>query len=95
MLCLPKLHPSLLCKTLIGALSEDVIEVPCNGCFQICNAYLTLFLIFDNFFIFFLSLAGNLFLLPGKAVRKAFGKTFFQPWQWGSPIQHERQEHEA
>ena len=59
MLCLPKLHPSLLCKTLIGALSEDVIDVPCDARFQICNAYVTFFLVFDNFFIFFLFLAGN------------------------------------
>ena len=32
---------------------------------------------------------------PWQAVGKTFGKTFFQPWQWGSLLQHEHQEHEA
>ena len=37
-LCLPRLHSGPLHRRLLGASSEDVIEDPCDGLFQICDA---------------------------------------------------------
>ena len=69
MLHLPRLHPFSLGRMLLGASSGYVIEDPCDGLFQICDAYVTLFLVFKlTIFqfssspwqaIFFLSLAGS------------------------------------
>ena len=49
MLCLPRLHPSIRRRRQLEASSEDVMEDPCDRLFQICDANVAIFLVFDEF----------------------------------------------
>ena len=73
----------------------NVIEDPCAGPFQMCHASGTLFLVFDEFLIFFLSLAigGKFIPFAGKQLARLV-ETNFQPWPPGTLLRDDgRQEH--